>query len=881
VALISGTRLGPYEIQSPIGAGGMGEVYKARDTRLDRTVAVKVVPAAFATDFERRQRFEQEARAAAALNHPNILAVHDIGQHDSAPFIVSELLEGETLRERLSGGALPVRKAVEYAIQIARGLAAAHEKGITHRDLKPENIFITADGRVKILDFGLAKLTQAEPVLTGLSALPTTPPHTVPGVVLGTIGYMAPEQVRGLTADHRSDIFAFGTILYEMLSGQRAFRGDTSMDTMTAILKEDPADLPLAERHIPSALERIVDRCLEKSPASRFKSADDLAFALEALSSQADATTPVIAAAPLRNRHWLRWLVAGALLLAGAVSLPFAVVYFREPARDDRQIRFTVLAPDRATLSNVPPSISPDGRRVAFVANLDGKTQLWIRAINSTNAQPLLGTDDADYPFWSPDSRSIAFFADGKLKKIDASGGPAQTLSDVPTLTARGGTWNRDGVIVFGAAAGPLRRVSSAGGTPSLLTELDLSGGEVAHRNPSFLPDGRHFLFFVQGRQDKQGIYLGSLETKRGALLVRGDSSGVYAPPGYLIFARERTLMGQRFDVQTLALGGDAFPVAEPVGLYNQNTATFSVSDNTVLAFASAYGDRQLAWFDRTGKLLERIGSSTSFFDVALSPDERRAAIQSGNNDIWVVDLARAGVPSRLTFDAGVEDLPVWSPDGSLVLFNSTAAGTADLYSKPSTGAGKEEVILKSPGVKRATDWSRDGRFILYDNDDPNSASDLWVLPLFGEKKPEPFLQTPFAEQQARFSPDGKWIAYISNESGTAEVYVQSFPASGGKWQVSTRGGFTPRWRGDGRELFYLAPDRRIMAVEVRTTGTTLEVSAATPLFQAPVDVVSAVATNRYAVSADGRRFLINAPVETTSSAPITIVVNWTAGLAN
>ncbi|MGH9253275.1 MAG: hypothetical protein ACRD3C_01760 [Vicinamibacterales bacterium] len=493
--------------------------------------------------------------------------------------------------------------------------------------------------------------------------------------------------------------------------------------------------------------------------------------------------------------------MAGVLLLIGAASLPFAVIHVREAAPDARSIRFDVLMPEKTTFVGVPPAISPDGRRLAFVASLEGRTQLWIRPVDSTVAQPLAGTDGADYPFWSPDSRSVAFFAGGRLRKIEASGGPPQTLSDAPI--PRGGAWSRDGVIVFApTATGPLHRVAAAGGTSTPLTALDASNGEVNHRSPSFLPDGRRFLFMVLGAEDKQGIHVGSLDAASHRLLVNATSSGAYGAPGYLLFSREQALMAQRLDVETLALTGAAFPIAEQVGIYNTASSTFSVSDDGVLALTGGIGgagsDRQLAWYDRAGRVVERVGTPIPVLDVVLSPDARRAAVQWSGNDIRVVDLVRGGVPSRLTFNTSVEDYPVWSPDGNRILYSSTAGGGQNLYSKMSSGAGSENEVVKSANVKRPTDWSRDGRFILYEDDAPGSQTDIWVLPLSGDRKPLVFLQTPFAEQQGRFSPDGKWIAYVSNETGTTEVYVQSFPPSGGKWQLSTNGGVSPRWGRNG-----------------------------------------------------------------------------------
>jgi len=678
--LTSGSPLGPYEITALLGSGGMGEVYRARDPRLGRDVAIKILPSGLSADPDRLHRFEQEARAAAALNHPNILAVYDIGQQPSigsgqaAPYIVSELLQGETLRSRLAsvrveresanagervgvgvgagspravkkdGEALPVRRALEYAIQIAHGLAAAHEKGIVHRDLKPENLFVTSDGRVKILDFGLAKLTQAEPDLAGVSELPTTPPDTLPGLVLGTVGYMSPEQVRGLAADHRSDIFAFGAILYEMLSGQRAFRRETTAETMTAILKEDPPDLPLAERHIPPALERIVDRCVEKTPDSRFQSTKDLGFALEALSSYSEAAGSVAVAAGrkglLRSAR-LAWGVAAAVSVA-ALALG-AGRYFQRPPVDTRAYRSTILPPpdtvttfDQIGFPGATLALSPNGRRLAFLARgTDGQRRLWVRLLEGLSAQPLAGTEGVSAPFWSPDSQFLAFFAGGQLKKIDAAGGPPVVLGDAPAAIADGpggsGAWNRDGLIIFAAtAAARVQRVSASGGAPSPVTTLDAQQGESFHVWPFFLPDGRHFLYLAIGNKTggaiaPNGIYVASLDTGDRQLLLPGGSNAQYAQ-GHLLFLREQTLMAQPFDLDRLELAGEAVPIAQQVfiGSGQEGIGAFSVSETGALAYQTGLSGEvrsQLTWFDRSGKQIGVLGDQADYGDVQLSPD--------------------------------------------------------------------------------------------------------------------------------------------------------------------------------------------------------------------------------------------------------------------
>ncbi len=874
------TIIGQYSVVSKIGEGGMGEVWRARDTKLGRDVAIKVLPVAFSTDAERLRRFEQEAQAAGALNHPNILVIFHIGTHEGAPYIVSELLEGETLRDRMAGAALPQRKALDYGLQIARGLAAAHEKGIVHRDIKPDNVFVTNDGRVKILDFGLAKLTGAADAQSQ-TEVPTRKVNTDPGTVMGTMGYMSPEQLKGQPADHRSDIFSFGAILYEMLSGKRAFRGDSTAETISSILREDPPELSETNKTISPALERVVNHCLEKNPEERFHSASDLGFAIEALSGSATlsgSTTTILAALPAAKRKRRELVAWTAAVLCLLLAIALGLLYFRRTPAEERPMRFVIALPEKATDISVPV-ISPDGRTVAFLASFEGKRFIYARPLDSLTAQRLAGTDNATFPFWSPDSHYLAFFTDNKLKKIEATGGSPQTLCEVRSPGS--GTWNRDGVILFGAENAPIQRVSASGGTPTPALKLDESRKETGHYSPSFLPDGRHFLYesWVTTSEDS-GIFVTSLDGSDRKLLLKNDSNAIYAAPGFLVFARETTLMAQPFDAAKLQFTGEAVPVTEQVVFTGQYSySNFSISDNGTMVFSTgSISNRQLVWFDRQGESLGPVGPPGEYNDIVLSPDEKRVATQrilNGNSDIWLLDLAR-GVPSRFTFDAVTDDDPVWSPDGNTIVFSSTRSGRFDLYRKVSSGAGNEEVISKSEADKEGTDWSGDGRFILFDQAGSNGGTDIWILPLAGDGKPSLLLQSPFSEHQGHFAPDSKWFAYTSNESGRDEVYVQSFPPSGGKWQVSTGGGAQPFWRHDGKELFYIAPDRKLMAVDV-TLGSTFETSAPKTLFQ--TQVIRYEAPNRYLVSRDGQRFLINSPVEELSQTPVTVILNWVAGL--
>jgi serine/threonine protein kinase len=872
----------------------MGEVYRARDTRLGRDVAVKVLSSSLSADGDRLRRFEQEACAAGALNHPNILIVHDIGSHHGSPYVVSELLEGETLRKRISGVPLAQRRAIGYALEIANGLAAAHEKGIVHRDLKPDNVFVTKDGRVKILDFGLAKLTQSDGSHSQ-TEIPTRRVNTDPGIVMGTVGYMSPEQVRGQAVDHRSDIFSFGAILYEMLSGRRAFHGQSAADTMSAILKEDPPDLSETNNNISPVLERLVNRCLEKNPEERFHSASDLAFALEALCGSAPISSQKMVAiaglsAPSRIAKHLPWLIAGVLALALLVTIPFVISSFRQVPARSNVIRTSINQPETASfLPRSQFAVSPDGLRIVFVVRpAGGRQSLWIRPLGALTAQPLAGTEDATYPFWSADSRFVGFFAQSKLKKVDASGGPPQTLCDAPN--GRGGTWNRDGVIVFAPDNyRPLYRVSASGGAPIPVTKLDDSKLQATHRWPWFLPDGRHFLYrsgttSSASQKENNGIYLGLLDSDEQRLILRVDTMPAYAS-GYLLFVRETALMAQPFDDKTFQLTGDALPITERVQVdFVLSRAVFSVSENGVLVSQSGetvLADRQLLWYERDGKQTTVVGAPALYAQIQLSPNGERLAtaifdLQTGSPEIWIYELSR-DVPIRFTFDPDFDASPIWSPDGSRIVCRSSRKGHYDLYQKVSSGAGSDEILLESEENTTPSSWSADGRFIAYINANVkgNTQNDIWILPTFGDVKSFPFLQTRANEIDAQFSPDGSWIAYVSDESGTNQVYIAPFPTPGGKWQVSRGGGAEPRWRGDGKEIFFLSPDNKLMAVALNAKESNLEVGNSQPLF----DVHPANPPGyHYDVTSNGKRFLVDTTKD-GNSAPLALVVNWTADL--
>jgi serine/threonine protein kinase len=848
--LSAGDQLGPYEILAPLGAGGMGEVYRAHDTRLRRDVALKISAERFS------ERFEKEARAIAALNHPNVCTLHDIGPN----YLVMELVEGQTLAERLKQGAIPLDEALIIAKQIADALEAAHEKGITHRDLKPGNIILKPDGVVKVLDFGLAKMG-GTPAVQSENSPTLTVGATQAGVILGTAAYMAPEQARGKEVDRRADIWAFGVVLYETLTAHKLFHGDDLSEVLASVIKDEPK----LER-VPAKVQRLLRSCLQKDPKQRLQAIGDWRLLLEEAPG----------AAKQSSHGWLGWAVAAVVALALAA---LAYVHFREIPPEARLLSTTILPPEGAIFNfssdNNPPAISPDGRRIVFGARLGGKSQLWVRPLESPVAQPLAGTENATFPFWSPDSRSVAFFADRKLKRIDVAGGPALTIADV--ITARGGAWSPDGVIVYCPSnTSALQRVAAGGGTPSPATTL-AAANDHSHHFPWFLPDGRHFLFEDQLQQASNDVVLriASLDSKEVTTLGPANSNAVYAQ-GYLLFLRERTLMAQPFDVQHLATTGDALPIGERVerALGAGAVGVFSVSRDGLLAYQTGSGGSgsQLTWFERGGKPVGMLGEPGDINSLEFSPDRKSVAV-SLSADLWIYEVAR-GLRTRFTFNPSVENNPVWSLDGRRIIYDSNQKGRFDLYRKSADLNGTEEVLYEDAADKVPTSLSLDGKFLLFQRDDPKTFADIWVLPLTPDApgaKPFLFLKTPFHEGFARFSPDGKWVAYESDESKRLEIYVAPFPGPGGKRQISTAGGTFPSWRDDGKELFYVTPDGTLMAAEVAVKGSSIEVGAIRSL-----GIPTARGRGRmYDVSADGQRFLVPTPLEQKSPAPLTLVYNW------
>jgi serine/threonine protein kinase/Tol biopolymer transport system component len=879
----AGARLGPYEILAPIGAGGMGEVYKARDSRLDRQVAIKVLSSHLSANEEIRQRFEREAKTISQFSHPHICALYDVGREGETDYLVMELLEGESLADRLGKGALPTEQVLRYGIEIADALDKAHRQGIVHRDLKPGNVMITKTG-VKLLDFGLAKM-QAGPgtlPVSGASRLATeahvSAPLTERGTVLGTFQYMAPEQLEGKEADSRSDIFAFGAVLYEMATGQKAFSGKSQASLIGSILRDEPPSVSDVAPMTPPALNRVLRTCLAKDPEDRFQTAHDVKLQLQWIAeggSQAGLPAPVIARR--KNREKLAWAVAAIAILAAALAV---FGYLRRAPKPPRLVRFEVPIPPNL-ISIDMPRISPDGQTLAFNAtDSEGKNQIWIRPLNALVAQPLAGTEGTTRPFWSPDSRFLGFFSGGKLKKIDVAGGPPTKICDAPT--GADGSWSPGGVILFdGTGSDPILRVSATGGTPVAAVKPDAARKEVQIGWPAFLPDGRHFMYMsINQKVDDSAYRIGALDSSETKPFAPAQTMLTYAPPGYLLFVRDRTLVAQPFDAKAMKTTGEPVPLAEQIGTDSVGLARFSVSWDGVLAYRTGESGDRMLWTDRSGKELGDLGDPGEYREPSLSPAADRLAFdlrdpRAGKEDVWIRDLER-GVNSRFTFAAGNAFAPLWSPDGNRIVFYSDREGSPGLYEKLASGQGDEKLLLKTEVLTIPANFSPDGRFLAYSSRNPKTGWDILILPTTGDGKPMPFAAAAFNELNPKFSPDGRFLAYQSNESGRLEIYAQSFPGPGGKWQISSTGGSDPHWRPDGKELYYRGLDQKIMAVEIRG-GDTLQASVPQALFQGRVHIGNA--RNKFLPAPDGQRFLFVAPLGRESMTPTTIVLNWFGGL--
>jgi len=875
VTLAAGSRLGPYEIVAPLGAGGMGEVYRARDTRLGRDVAIKVLSSNLGSSPELRQRFEREARTISQLSHPHICALYDVGREGDTDFLVMEYLEGETLADKLSRGPLRIDQTLRQGIEIADALDKAHRQGVVHRDLKPGNVMLTKSG-VKLLDFGLAKAMAPTSSAAGLTGLPTHAALTQEGAILGTFQYMAPEQLEGRDTDARTDLFALGCVLYEMATGRKAFAATSQASLIGAILHKDPEPISHFEPMTPPNLDRVVRRCLVKDPEGRWQNARDVALELADITRREESSAP---ARPSRTAL-LGWAVAGALLLALGWFVATSRASRTTPAAS--KMRFTVPPPPGTSLQGML-ALSPSGEALAFVVTGgDGRDRLWVRPLDSLESRVLDGTEGAQFPFWSPDGRSIGFFADGKVKRIDAAGGTARSLCD--TVAPRGGAWGAGGKIVFSTnVGGSIDVVSDTGGLPRPLAQLTSRHGEV-YRWPSFLPDGRHFLYYVgYGDANILGAYVASVdssETRRVA--PDADAAAVYAPPGYLIYRSGDRLMSRPFDLGGMRPTGEVSPIVEDVWWDGISTLAtgFSVSSTGLLAYQTGGLSRtELLLYDRTGKELGAVGTPAAHFEPVFSPDGRFIAVSRGLKqrtmltETWIADLTRGSL-TRLPTESGLNSATaLWSPDGSRIAFASFPRG--EVFVRDIRSAGKPRLLFKLPAFSPLDDWSRDGRYMIYEAVDWKTFGFDLGFRDFQTGTNRPLLATSANESGAVFSPDGRWIAYLSDESGADEIYVQSFPAGNERQQISVSGGNQPRWRGDGKEIFYISPDRKMMAVDIRAgAGGRLDVGAPHLLFATRI-LPLIEARNHYDVSADGQRFVVNSRRKEDAALPITVVSGW------
>jgi serine/threonine protein kinase len=852
----------------------MGEVYRAHDTRLQRDVALKILPEPFASDPDRLTRFHREAQVLASLSHAHIAAIYGIEEDAASRLhaLVLELVEGPTLADRLAVGPLPLDESLAVARQILDALHAAHERGVVHRDLKPSNIKIRDDGAVKVLDFGLAKMLDTVDA-AGPSIAPTitSPAATRAGVILGTASYMAPEQARGQTADARADIWAFGVVLYEMLTGARPFDGTTVSEAISEVLKSEP-DWNRLPAETPENIRRLLRRCLKKDRARRLHHIADAALDLEEIEAEPRGGH-VELRSPLRGR----WLLVWALVATTLAALAGARLWRQQaPGLLAPESRFEIATERLPDGPSVDIAIAPDGLKIVYTAVTNSETRLWLRSLDSVAARSLPGTENAVQPFWSPDSRSIAFFAGVSLKRIDLDGGTVRTLARA--AAPRGGTWSRDGSILFAPTlASTISVLSSAGGPPTAVTRL--SPGQIEHLAPRFLPDGRHYLYLARGN-DGTHVALGDLGGSNSRDLLDADDAAFHLPSGRLLFLRQGTLFSQAIDLERFALTDVASPLADGV-------AAFDVSEAGPIVYRtiSSSARRQFVWFDRAGKELARVGEpddgNTMMPD--LSPNGRYVALTrtvNSNRDVWLLELAR-GVFSRFTFHPAQEGSPIWSPDGQSIVFNSNREVSFDLYVKPTSGSAPEERLLTTPQSKSPTGWSSDGQFLLFRNVDPETSHDLLALPLHGDRTLLPIVRGEFIESYGQLSSDGRWIAYQSDESGRAEVYARRFRNAGAPIRISTGGGAQMRWREDGRELIYVALDGRLMAVPLRLNGDSLEPGAPVPLFATRIgDVVSRESgyLQQYVMTPDATRFLMNTVVDAGSVPPITVILNWRPG---